>query len=179
MLSLCTQVLVEERGPPVTRRAFPWIRSAGRKGQLCRNRCAGSVALRLVNTANTCSLSFDLVFPGRMERYREVVSAPPGRLFKRGSASPEKLPICVTWLVSYGPVSANARTRRHRLGHAQRGKGRAVSARLSHRYCRSYRRACREIRRRTASLQRARALGRSDCHPFHAHGYRPTVLRFA
>jgi hypothetical protein len=23
------QVLVEERGPPVTRRAFPWIRSAG------------------------------------------------------------------------------------------------------------------------------------------------------
>ena len=77
-----TQVLVEERGPPVTRRAFPWIRSAGRKGQPRRNRCAGSVALRLVNTANTCSLSFDLVFPGRMERYREVVTAPPGCLVK-------------------------------------------------------------------------------------------------
>jgi hypothetical protein len=29
-----------------------------------------------VSMANTCSLSFDLVFPGRMERYREVVTAP-------------------------------------------------------------------------------------------------------
>src|SRR5690348_13236773 len=55
---------------------FPWIRSAGRKGHPRRNRGAGSVALRLVNTANTCSLSFDLVFPGRMERYREVVYSP-------------------------------------------------------------------------------------------------------
>ena len=76
-----TQVLVEERGPPVTRRVIPWIRSAGRKGQPRRNRRAGSVARRLVNTANTCSLSFDLVLPGRMERYREVVTAPPGCLF--------------------------------------------------------------------------------------------------
>ena len=47
-----------------------------RKGHPRRNRCAGSVALRLVNVANTCSLSFDLVLPGRMERYREVDSAP-------------------------------------------------------------------------------------------------------
>src|ERR1700733_16133339 len=42
-----TQVLVEERGPPVTRRAIPGIRSAGRKGQPRRNRRAGSFALRL------------------------------------------------------------------------------------------------------------------------------------
>src|ERR1700726_5082451 len=32
------RVLVEERGPPVTRCAIPWIRSAGRKGQPRRNR---------------------------------------------------------------------------------------------------------------------------------------------
>jgi acetylornithine deacetylase len=53
------------------------------------------VALRLVNAANTCSLSFDLVFPGRMERYREVVTAPSWLSFNRGSASPEK-PLIVT-----------------------------------------------------------------------------------
>ena len=51
------------------------------------------MAPRLVNVANTCSLSFELGLPGRMERYREVVQSLLAVLFIRGSASPETPPM--------------------------------------------------------------------------------------
>jgi hypothetical protein len=66
-------VLVEERGPIVTRCAVPRESERWAKGAASpKSERRIPSAPRLVDKANTCSLSFDLGVPGRMERYREA-----------------------------------------------------------------------------------------------------------